>query len=84
METVPFLAVRLAESTKFRFSDRVSPVAASDGEHTKARRLKARKEWLRLVLRKRELTRKLKKRIEANNIFICERHLKRESILTGK
>ena len=63
---------------------RVSSVAPSDGEHTKEIKLKARKEWLRLVLRKSEMTPKLKKRIEVNNIFICERHFKRECILTGK
>ena len=63
---------------------RVPSVAASDGEHTKEMKLKARKEWLRLVLWTRELTPELKKRIEANNIFICERHFRPECILTGK
>ena len=63
---------------------RVPSVAACDGEHTREMKLKARKEWLRLVLRTRELTPELKKRIEANNKFICERHFKPECILTGK
>jgi hypothetical protein len=30
------------------------------------------------------MTPDLKKRIEANNIFVCERHFKPESILTSK
>lgn len=63
---------------------RAPSVAASDGEHTKELKRKAREEWLRLVLRTRELTPELKKRIEANNIFICERHFKPECISTGK
>ena len=55
-----------------------------DGEHTVALKTKAREEWLRLILRTREMTPALKKRIEANNIFVCEVHFKPDCILTSK
>ena len=63
---------------------RVLSIRAFDGEHRKEIKLKARKECLRFVLRTCELTPELKKRIEANNIVICERHFKSECILTGR
>ena len=55
-----------------------------DSEHTVALKTKAREEWLRLILRTREKTPALKKRIEANNIFVCELHFKPDCILTSK
>ena len=63
---------------------RVPSVSASDGEHSKELKRNAREEWLCLVLRTREMISELKKRIEANSIFICERHFKLECIVTGK
>lgn len=62
---------------------KLSTVFDSDGEHTKELKQKAREEWLRLILRTREMTPDLKTRIEKNKIFICERHFKAECILTG-
>ena len=59
-------------------------VAASDGEQTKHLKQTARKEWIRLILRTRETTEELNKRIEASNVFVCERHFKPEYILVGK
>ena len=59
-------------------------VSASDGQHTKELKQKARDEWLRLILRTRKMTPELKTRIERNKILICERHFKPECILTGK
>ena len=63
---------------------RIPSVSASDGEHTKGLKRKAREEWLRLILRTRETTAELKQRIESNNIFVCELHFKAECITTGK
>lgn len=63
---------------------RIPSVSASDGEHTKELKRKAREEWLRLILRTRETTAELKQRIEANKIFVCELHFKPECIVTGK
>jgi hypothetical protein len=62
---------------------RIPTVAAADGEHTKSLKRKAREEWLRLLLRTRQMTPELKTRIETNNIYICELHFKPECILTG-
>ena len=61
-----------------------------DSEHTVGLKTKAREEWLRLILRTREMTTELKKRIEASNLYVCELHFKRElhfkpdCILTSK
>ena len=62
---------------------RIPTVAAADGEHTKTLKRKAREEWLRLLLRTRQMTPELKTRIETDNIYICELHFKPECILTG-
>ena len=63
---------------------RIPRVAASDGEQTKHLKQTAREEWIRLILRTRETTEELNKRIEASNVFVCERHFKPECILVGK
>ena len=61
------------------------PSLRHDSEHTVALKTKAREEWLRLILRTREKTPALKKRIEANNIFaVCELYFKPDCILTNK
>jgi hypothetical protein len=62
---------------------KLTTIAAADGEHTKALKKNAREEWLRLVLRTREMTPDLKLRIEKNNIYVCELHFKPECIVTG-
>ena len=62
---------------------RIPTVAASDSDHTKSLKQNARAEWLRLILRTRESTPELQKRIDANNIYICELHFKQECILTA-
>ena len=63
---------------------RIPSVSASGSEHTNELKRKAREEWIRLILRTRQTTADLKKRIEANNIFVCERHFKSECIISGK
>lgn len=56
----------------------------SDGDETKALKEIARKEWLRVIFRTREMTPELKKRIDENKIFLCERHFKAEVITDRK
>ena len=63
---------------------RIPSVSASGSEHTNELKRKAGEVWIRLILRTRETTKELKKEIEANNIFVCERHFKPECIITGK
>ena len=53
---------------------RIPVCGAGDGEETTALKKKAREEWLRVLLRTRQVTADLKKRIEANNIFFCDLH----------
>ena len=60
-----------------------SPVRG-DGEHTLTLKNNARKEWLDVILRTREMTPELKNRIEANNIYLCELHFKAASIIQSK
>ena len=45
--------------------------ARGDGDETVKLRSDARIEWLRVILRTRENTPELKKRIDANSIFLC-------------
>ncbi|CAB4032699.1 Hypothetical predicted protein [Paramuricea clavata] len=54
--------------------------ARGDGEETVKLKSDARKEWLRVILRTRVNTSELKKRIDENNIFLCELHFKPELI----
>ena len=57
------------------------PSARDDeSEETSTLKNNARKAWINLILRTRESTPDLKKRIEANNIYICELHFKPECI----
>ena len=58
--------------------------ARGDGDETVKLKSDARKEWLRVILRTRENTPELKKRIDANNIFLCELHFKPELIYQRK
>ena len=62
----------------------IRSVRADESEHTSSLKSNARKEWLNLILRTRELTPDLKKRIDAGNIFVCELHFKPECILSSK
>ena len=55
-----------------------------DGQETKASKEIARKEWLHVILRTREMTPELKQRIDENKIFLCERHFKAELISDRK
>ena len=59
---------------------KIPVVSARDGDHIKVLKQNAREEWLRLILRTREMTPELKKQIENNNIHICELHFKPECI----
>ena len=47
---------------------RLPTVATADGEHTIALKQKAREEWLHLILRTREQTPDVKRRIQESNI----------------
>ena len=58
--------------------------ARGDGDETMKLKSDARKEWLRVSLRTGENTPELKKRIDANNIFLCELHFKPELISKRK
>ena len=63
---------------------KIPSVRADDAEHTATLKRKTREEWLRAILRTREMEPEFKKRIETNNVFICELHFKPEYILTSK
>ena len=63
---------------------KIPPLRDDDSENTVPLKTKAREDWLRLILRTREKTPALIKRIEANNIFVCELHFKPDCILTSK
>ena len=58
--------------------------ARGDGDETVKLKSDARKKWLRVILRTQENTPDLKKRIDANNIFLCEMHFKPELIYQRK
>ena len=75
-----FLVVRPVESTGFK----IPVFRADDSEQTSSSKKKAKKEWLRLILRTREITPELKQRIEENNVYVCELHFKSDCILTSK
>ena len=49
-----------------------------ESEEIKTLKKNTRQAWLSLILRTRESTPQLKKRIEANNIYLCELHFKPE------
>ena len=84
-KTVPFTAVRAPGDTKdVRSFFKIPTVSATDGEETASLKRKARGEWLRLLLRTREMTGDLKQRIEANNIYLCDLHFKPECIVSRK
>ena len=55
-----------------------------DSEVTVKLKTDARKEWLRFILRTREMTPHLKTKIEKNTIFLCECHFKPEVIFQRK
>jgi hypothetical protein len=57
---------------------------ADEGEEITRLKTNARESWLNLILRTRQLTPELKKRIEKNNIYVCERHFKPECIIECK
>ena len=63
---------------------KIPSVGKADGDETKAKKETARKEWLRMILRTRESTPDLKKRIDANNLFLCELHFNAEFIVDRK
>ena len=77
---MPFMAGGKHNLSLFR----IPSVSASGSKHTNELKRKAREEWIRLILRTRETTKELKKKLEANNIFVCELHFKPECIMTGK
>ena len=59
--------------------------ARGDQEETVGLKNNARTEWLRVILRTREMTPDdLKQRIEKNQIYLCERHFKAEFIVDRK
>ncbi len=58
--------------------------ARGDREETATLKNNARTEWLRVILRTREMTPDLKQRIDKNEIYLCERHFKAEVIIDRK
>ena len=58
--------------------------ARGDREETATLKNNARTEWLRVILRTREMTPDLKQRIDKNEIYVCERHFKAEVIVDRK
>ena len=63
---------------------RIVHVSVHHAKHTKQLKQKAHEQWVCLILRTRETTEDLKKRIDANNIFVCKLHFKPECIVAGK
>ena len=59
-------------------------VSEKQSEYTASIKKKTREEWLKIILRTREMTPELKTRIDNNNIYICELHFKPECIQSGK
>ena len=59
---------------------KIPVISVRDGNDVKVLKQNAREEWLRLILRTREMTPELKNQIEKNNIHICELHFKPECI----
>ncbi len=55
-------------------------VSAKQSEYTAAIKKKSREEWLKIILRTREMTRELKTRIHNNNIYVCK-HQKAAKVL---
>jgi hypothetical protein len=62
---------------------KIPSVCAGESEHTTTLKASARKEWLNIILRTRELTPELKTQIDVGNIYLCELHFKPEWILTS-
>ena len=60
---------------------KIPSVGKAEEDEMKAKKETARKEWLHVVLRTRELTPDLKKRIEANNLFLCVNFILKQSSL---
>ncbi len=48
-------------------------VSAKKSKYTTAIKKKRREEWLKVILRTREMTPELKTLIDNNNIYVCER-----------
>lgn len=59
-------------------------VSVKQSEYTASIKKKSREEWLKIILRTREMTPELKTRIDNNNIYVCERHFKAECIQSGR
>ena len=75
-KTVRFTAVQDMKSACF---SKIPTVSATVGQETASQKRKARDEWLRLLLRTREITDHLKQRIGKNNIYLCDLHFKSAS-----
>ena len=63
---------------------RIPVISAHESEYTSSVKKQAREKWLEIILRNREVTSELKKRIANNNIHVCERHFKNEYISKGE
>ena len=63
---------------------KIPSVSTTDGDETAALKRTARAEWLRLLLRTREMTKDLKNRIDANNIYLCDLHFNPDCIISRK
>jgi hypothetical protein len=63
---------------------KIPSLGKADGDETKAKKETSDKEWLHVILQMLQLTPYLKKRIDANNLFLCELHFKAEFIVDRK
>ena len=80
MPIAHFLAVQQVEKAVFRCLNYLLLLEAE----TAILKNNAHKEWLRVILRTREMAPDLKQRIEKNEIYLCERHFKVEFIVDRK
>ena len=75
------MAGRLTEEVIYHYLTEIPSAGNCYGDETKAKKETACKEWILVVLRTTEFTQDLKKRIEANNLFLCEQHLKAKFVI---
>ena len=63
---------------------KIPSLRKDESEYTAAIKLKARQEWINVILQNRPLTPELKERIEKNKVSFCELHFKPDCILESK
>jgi hypothetical protein len=63
---------------------KIPSLRKDESEYTAAIKVKARQEWINVILQNRTLTPELKERIEKNKVSFCELHFKHDCILESK